>query len=170
MLVPIGVGLAVVLSAAALVVALLRGGQESARPMAAPQENMELPEMLVDGPDRELCLAIGPLMVESQDTRKTFQAVGPKNSPERRAAIPRFKSDVDDWAQRMQQTINQHEEPPRYLTRIIQRYIDDMTIYVVTLSPEREASSYETPIYDLTIIDFSGIMGRCFDVGAPWWR
>ena len=171
LLVPIGVGVAVLLAAAALAVALVNGnGKASPAPGPTQSANPGPSEVLVDDADRSLCLAIAPLMIESQDTRKTFQAVGPQNSPERKFSIPKFERDTNDWARRIQQVLNDNAEPPRYLTRVLQRYIDDMTIYVVTLSPVRDSSSYETPIYDLTIMDFSGIMGRCLDVDAPWWN
>jgi hypothetical protein len=68
-------------------------------------------EMLDDGADRAFCIAIGPLMVESQDTRKVFQAAGPKNSSERRAVIPKFKTDTNNCAKRMQQQINENSAP-----------------------------------------------------------
>ncbi|MGH3675795.1 MAG: hypothetical protein ACRDU5_08685 [Mycobacterium sp.] len=161
----------VVLAASALVVALMNGGSEgSTAPSPTPVSNPEPAQGLVDDADHALCVAIGPLMIESQDTRKSFQAVGPQNSPERKAAIPKFESDTNDWARRIQEVLNDNADPPRYLTRVLQRYIDDMTIYVVTLSPVRDSSTYETPIYDLTIMDFAGIMGRCLDVNAPWWN
>ena len=169
-LLPLAVGVAVLLSAAALVVSLVKGGGESPSGASTQTGSPDRPEVLVEDADRALCTAICPLMVESQDSRKSFQAIGPQNSPERKAAIPKFERVTNEWAQRMQQVINDEASPPRYLTRVVQRYVDDMTTYVVSLSPDRDSSSYETPIYDLTIMDFSGIMGRCLDVGAPWWN
>lgn len=169
-LLPLGVGVAILLAAAALVVALVKGGSEaSSSPGPTQDAEPERAQVLLNDADRELCLAIGPLMRETQETRNTFQAVGLQNSPERLAAIPRFVESMNDWAQRIQKVLNDHAEPPRYLTRVLQRYIDDTEIYVVTLAPDRDSSKYETPIYDLTIMDFSGLIGRCGDLDAGWW-
>ncbi|MGH3677807.1 MAG: hypothetical protein ACRDU5_19150, partial [Mycobacterium sp.] len=87
----------------------------------------------------------------------------------RKAAIPKFVSDTNDWAQRIQEVLNENANPPRYLTRVLQGYIDDTTMFLVTLAPDRDASKYETPIYDLSIMDYAGILGRCADLDAGWW-
>ena len=38
--------------------------------------------------------------------------------------MPRFKNDTLDWADGMEDVLNEHSEPPRYLTRTLQEYID----------------------------------------------
>ena len=41
-----------------------------------------------------------------------------------------------DWANRIQRLLNEHAEPPRYLTRTLQRYIDGMLLYSENMYPD----------------------------------
>jgi hypothetical protein len=109
-------------------------------------------------------------MRESEDTRNAFQRTGAPGTPERNAAIPSFVSDTHDWANRVQNVLNEHAEPPRYLIRTLQRYIDDALLYAENISPDRPPSKYETQIYDLSIMDYGGPVGRCADLDAGWWN
>ncbi len=68
-------------------------------------------------------------MKESDEKNCVFTDAGPPGSPERSAAIPKFKTDTLDWATRMQKLLNDHADPPRYLTRTLQKYIDGMLLY-----------------------------------------
>lgn len=167
--VPIGVALAILLGVAALVISLLRG--DSDQPVSPTVgESANEPQGFDDAADRDLCIAIGPLMKESEDLRNGLVDSGPQNSPERMAAIPKFQNDTYDWQRRAQQVLNDNADPPRYLARIIQRYIDDSVNHAEILAPNRESSKYEIPLYDLGLMDYSGVLGRCFDLDAPWWK
>lgn len=172
LLVPIGVGLAVLLSVAALVVALLKSGgnEPSPRPQPTSSADAESGEMLVDDADRSLCLAIGALMKESEDLKNNYLNTGPQNSADRKAAIPSFVADMQDWATRTQGVLNDHADPNRHLTRILERYIDDSVVYAHNLAPDRDSSKYENPIYDLGVMDYAGVLGRCAALNAGWWN
>lgn len=126
--------------------------------------------MFVDDADRELCQAMGPLMNESNATGNAFLKSGEQNTPERKAAIPQYIRDTYDWAGRAQEVVNQHADPPRFLVRNFQRYIDDVLLYAEGLAPDRDSSIYETQTYELSIKDLSGLIGRCSDLDAPWWN
>jgi hypothetical protein len=167
--VPIGVSFSILLAAAALVVSVLRVDSDRTTTTSTETEATE-PQGFDDDADRELCVAIGPLMKESEDLRNRLVDSGPQNSPERMAAIPKFQSDTYDWQRRAQQVLNDHAEPPRYLERVVQRYIDDSVNHAEILAPNRESSKYEIPLYDLGLMDYSGVLGRCFDLDAPWWK
>jgi hypothetical protein len=170
LLVPIGVGVAVLLSAAALVVSLVKGGDSSSAPTETPTAKSEPPQVFVDSADRSLCQAMGPLMKESNDSGNAFQKSGQQNTPERKAAIPKYVSDTYDWARRAQAILNDHSEPPRFLTRNFQRFIDDAILFAEALSPDRDSSAYENQIYEYSIKDLAGLVGRCSEVDAPWWN
>jgi hypothetical protein len=170
-LVPIGVGAAVLLSAAALVVSLARGGGGSSSATdetqaAAPKQI----QVFVDGADRDLCQAMGPLMNESNAAGNAFQKSGEQNTPERKAATPKYIGDTYDWARRAQEVVNQHADPPRFLSRTFQRYVDDVLLYAEGLAPDRDSSAYENQIYELSIQDLAGLIGRCGELEAPWWN
>lgn len=171
LLVPIGVGVAILLAAVALVVALVKGST-NAPPASTPTQaaNSKPAEVFVDDADRALCLAMGPLMSENNDARKAFLESGQQNTPERKAAIPKFVSDAYEWAHRAQEVLNQHSDPPRFLTRNFQQYIDYDLLFAEGLSPDRDSSVYENQIYELGTMQLSGLIGRCSEVDAPWWN
>ncbi len=168
-LVPVGVIVAVLLAAAALAVALIDNGNGSSTPPPTLEPTADAVHLLDDAADRSLCLAIGPLMRESEDTRNAFQRTGAPGSPERNTALPKFVRDTHDWADRVQEVLNDHAKPPRYLVRTLQRYIDDALLYAENISADRPPSKYETQIYDLSIMDYGGPVGRCADLDAGWW-
>jgi hypothetical protein len=168
-LVPIGVALAVLLSAAALVVALMKGSGDTSSAPTSVRTATEA-QGFDDDADRNLCFAVGPLMKESEDLRNGLINSGPQNSPERKAAIPKFQNDTYDWQHRIQQVLNDNHDPDRYLTRVLQRYVDDSVNYAEILATNRDSSKYEIPLYDLGVMDYSGVLGRCFDLDAPWWK
>ena len=64
--------------------------------------------------------------------------------------------------------LNDNAEPPRYLVRTLQRYIDNTLTLAVNLSPSRDSSIYENPIYDLGMMDLAGLLGRCADLDVRW--
>jgi hypothetical protein len=109
-------------------------------------------------------------MKQTNSARTDFQNSGLQNSPERKAAIPAFVRQTYDWANRMQKLVNEHSDPPRFLTRNLQRYIDDVLLYAESLAPDRDSSSYENQIYEFGVMDLAGLIGRCAEVDAPWWN
>jgi hypothetical protein len=168
--VPIGVGAAVLLAAAALVVSLAGGGGNSSATGETQTATPEQIQVFVDGADRELCQAMGSLMNESNAAGNAFQKSGEQNTPERKAATPKYIGDTYDWARRAQDVVNQHADPPRFLSRTFQRYVDDVLLYAEALAPDRDSSAYENQIYELSIQDLAGLIGRCSEVEAPWWN
>ena len=65
----------------------------------------------------------------------------------------------------MQAVLNKHTDPPRYLTRTLQRFIDDMVLYV-----ERDVVSDEVGVstFRLSSTDYGGPQFRCQMLGLPW--
>jgi hypothetical protein len=170
--VPIGVAMAGLLSAIALVVALIGGGRGSSPgPVETQTAKPEDAQLFVDDADREFCEAMGPLMRESSDLRNALQRSGAPNTAERKAAIPQFVKDSYDWGSKAQEVLNQNATPPRFLTRNFQKYIDDATMFAEGLSPDRDSSIYESQLYQFGVMDLSGLIGRCSEVDAtPWWN
>ena len=66
--------------------------------------------------------------------------------------------------------LNKRSEPPRFLTRNFQRYIDDSLLFAEGLSPDRDSSAYENQIYENIIKDLAGLIGRCTEVDVRWWN
>jgi hypothetical protein len=168
--VPLGVGLAVLLAAAALAVSLVRGTGGDSPPAPSATARPDGSQLFVDGADREFCDAMGPLMRESSDSRNGLQRSGAPNTLERKAAIPQFVKDAYDWGARAQNLLNKYSDPPRFLTRNFQKYIDDAVMFAEGLSPTRDSSIYESQLYEFGVMDLAGLIGRCSEVDAnPWW-
>lgn len=169
--VALGVGFAILVSAAALLVSLMRGTGVDSAPAPTATAKPGSSHLFVDGADREFCDAMGPLMRESSDSRNSLQRSGAPNTPERKAAIPQFVTDTYDWGSRAQDLLNQYSDPPRFLTRSFQKYIDDAVTFAEGLSPSRDSSIYESQLYEFGVMDLAGLIGRCSEVNAnPWWE
>ena len=78
---------------------------------------------------------------ESDRTNRLLERPGAPDSPERLRAIPNFKAETLEWANRIQTLLNEHAEPPRYLTRTLQRYIDGLLLYSENMYTDRGPGS-----------------------------
>ncbi|MFZ0833722.1 MAG: hypothetical protein WAM92_11680, partial [Mycobacterium sp.] len=109
---------AVLLAGAALVVSLVRKPdvQTSSQQTPMPTATVPAQQLFNADADRSLCEAIAPLMKENEDRGREFTALQ-AGSPEQGAAISGYRSFVEDWARRVQDVLNKHIEPERYLTR-----------------------------------------------------
>ena len=84
--------------------------------------------------DKALCEAIAPLMKESSEERTLSWRWGGRDAGARNG-IPDFAKKTQDWVHRAQKVLDDHAEPPRFLTRTLQRYIDDMRMLASNLRP-----------------------------------
>jgi len=166
---------AAVCSVAALVlgaVALSKVSQINAAARVAPATTTmtappAAPQLFDDAADRSLCQAIPDLMRERDKADNAFQAL-PAGSPERSAAIPGYKSGVQDWAGRMETVLAAHAQPDRYLTRTVQRYIDDKMLYAQNIYPNKPSDPFDKPTWDTGVVDYGGALGRCNQLGLVW--
>ena len=125
------------------------------------------PQRFDDNADKALCQVLPDLMHESTSRRNTFIDT-PVNSPERKAAIPAFKNETQDWATRMEAVLASHAQPDRYLTRTLQRYIDDMLLYSQNIYPDHPFDKFDDDTWNLGIVDYGGALGRCQQLGIRW--
>jgi len=157
----LGVALAILLASAALVIALLPQKSQPA-PAAGPSSPQE-----GTAADKSLCQAIGPLMKENDDRSNAFLATGQPGSPQRDAALPKFVSDTQDWAHRTQQVLDAHGNPPRFTTRALQRYIDDMQLFVASVRPGA-GTQYDEAAWTDSIVAYGGPLTACQQLGIGW--
>lgn len=159
---------AVLLAIAALVVSLVRkpDTQTPAQPTPTPTATVPAQALFVEDADRSLCEAIAPLMKEIVFQNQAFGPLVP-GSPEQGAAIPGYRAFVEDWAARIQPILNQHDEPPRYLTRTLQAYVDDKLLYVELVQPGH-VDSYDNDTWNQSGIDYGGPLGTCSKLGINW--
>ena len=172
---PIGLwilaGVAAVASIAALVLGIVAvvGKPSDVRPApitsAAPQP--AAPILFDDDADRPLCEALPDLMRERNEADRVYQAL-PVGSAERSAAMPAYKNSVQDWARRTQDVLAAHATPDRYLTRTLQRYIDDTLLYAQNIYPNRPADQFDEATWNAGVVDYGGALGRCNELGIRW--
>jgi hypothetical protein len=156
----VGVVLAVLLAVAALVIATVSLlSQPASAPAASPQA--------ATAADKALCQAIGPLMKENDDRSNAFLASGQPGTPQRDAALPKFVSDTQDWARRTQQVLDAHANPPRFTTRALQRYIDDMQLFVASVRPG-PGTQYDEAAWTDSIVAYGGPLATCQQLGIGW--
>jgi hypothetical protein len=163
-----GVALAVLLGVAALVLSIINAvhGPDTPPPPNTPAVAQQ--ELFVDDADKPLCEAIAPLMKESDEKNHALTDSGAPGSPERSAAIPDFKKHTLDWAQRMQKIINEHADPPRYLTRTLQAYVDGSLLYSENIYPDRPPDSFDGAVWDSAAVAYGGPLGTCYKLGIKW--
>lgn len=159
----VGVVLAILLAVAALVISVVSLlTQPTPAPAAGPPT-----AQAVTAADKALCQAIGPLMKENDDRSNAFLATGEPGTPERDAALPKFVSDTQDWARRTQQALDAHANPPRFITRALQRYIDDMQLFVASVRPG-PGTQYDEAAWTDSIVAYGGPLALCQQLGAAW--
>ncbi len=164
LLVGAGIVLAILLAVAALVVAVVSmvGQSTPGTASSAPAD-----AQASTAADRALCQAIGPLMKENDDRGNAFLATGDAGSPERDAALPKFVTDTQDWARRTQQALDAHANPPRLSTRSLQRYIDDMQLFVASVRPG-PGTQYDEAAWTDSIVAYGGPLATCQALGIGW--
>ena len=160
-----GVVLAVLLAVAALIVAIVALNQEPP-PAASPATPPARQGPTTDA-DRKLCEGIGPLMKENDDRSNAFLGTGQPGSPEQDAALPKFVTDTQDWARRTQQVLDANANPPRLLARTLQRYIDDMQLFVASVRPG-PGTKYDEAAWTDSIVAYGGPLATCQAVGVQW--
>ena len=159
----VGLALAILLAVTALVIALVSLLSE---PAPAPAANSSSPQA-ASAADKALCQAIGPLMKENDDRSNAFLASGQPGTPQRDAALPKFVSDTQDWARRTQQVLDTHANPPRFTTRALQRYIDDMQLFVASVRPG-PGTQYDEAAWTDSIVAYGGPLAACQQLGVSW--
>lgn len=161
----IGILVAIALAAAALVVSVTNTHETPAAQPAAPPADQ--PVSPTDA-DRALCEAIAPLIKESSAEAKAYTATGNAGTPARDAATPGFISQTNDWIKRAQPVLDQHAAPPRYLTRSLQRFIDDMHMFASSVQPG-PSSAADTAAWNDSLVALSGPFEVCNGLGVPLW-
>jgi hypothetical protein len=160
-----GVVLAILLAVAALIVAIVALTDEPP-PAPTPPAPQSQQGPTADS-DRKVCEAIAPLMKENDDRSNAFLGTGQPGSPEQDAALPKFVTDTQDWARRTQQVLDANANPPRLLTRTLQRYIDDMQLFVASVRPG-PGTKYDEAAWTDSIVAYGGPLATCQALGVQW--
>jgi len=117
--------------------------------------------------DRALCTAIAPLMAEDDRTSNTWRNTGDPGTPARDAALPKFRSDTEDWANRIQPILDQHPDVDPFFQRTLQRFIDDRILYVRNARPG-PPEEYDKAIWADSLSAYGGPLSICDALGIKW--
>jgi hypothetical protein len=170
LLTSIGVVVAILLSAAALIVALTRGSGRSSTTTATagPQTSSQsAPGTDTTAADKALCEAIAPLMAESDQVSNAYTNTGDAGTPARDAALPKFVAETQAWIPRIQAVLDSHPDVQPIFKRTLQRYIDDRQLLVWNVEPGR-ATSYDTATWADSLAAYGGPLRICHDLGINW--
>ena len=162
----VGIVLAIALAAAALVVSLVSAHRNSPTP-AQPAAQPTNQSASTTESDKALCQAIAPLIKESNAEAKAYTSIA-NGTPERDVATPGFVNLTDDWVKRAQPVLDHYSAPPRYLTRTLQRYIDDMRLLASSLRPGPSTDA-DTAAWNDSLVALGGPYEVCGDLGVPLW-
>jgi hypothetical protein len=155
----------ILLAAAAFVVALVALGRQptpTAPPTAAPTQ----PVSSTDA-DRALCEAIAPLMAESDRVSNAWTNAGDTGTPARDAALPKYVADTQDWARRIQPVLDANGQAQPFLTRTLQRFIDDRKLLVANIRPG-PAQDYDKEAWSDSMMAYGGPLAICQELGVKW--
>jgi hypothetical protein len=162
------VAVAIVLAVVALVLGMVNltppSPGASARSTSAPTSTAPADTTAAD---RALCNAIAPLMAEDDRVSNAFIDSGKAGSPERDAAIPKYRSDTEDWAGRLQHVLNGHQDADPFFKRTLQRFIDDRILLVRNMRPG-PAKPYDEEAWSDSMTAYEGPISVCRELGVKW--
>ncbi len=168
MLTAVGITITLMIATAALIMAIIAVNRHSPTPATlkpsttVPTSNGDTTEA-----DRELCTTAGPLLRERADIGKAFVNTGETGSPERDSAIPRFREQVEGWAGRIQPVIDANRSADSFLSRTLQRMIDDTLLYAEGIRPG-PATEYDQLAWNDSVVAYGGPFFRCHQLGVTW--
>ena len=165
----LGIALALLLSAAALVVGVVALVRQPATSASSASSTSSAPSQAGDttAADKALCTAIAPAMGDSDRISNAYVALGQAGSPERDAALPKFVTDTKDWTHRAQGVLDAHPDAQAFLMRSVQRYIDDRRLLAAELRPG-PLKPYDDEIWSDSMAAYSGPLSVCGDLGVTW--
>jgi hypothetical protein len=165
-LLTVGVIVAILLATAAVVVGVVGLARPTPAPVAAAPTSASSPGDTTAA-DRALCTAIAPLMAEHDQFSNTYVRLGDAGTPTRDAATPQFISDTEDWIGRIQPVLDQNPDVDPFFRRSLQRFIDDLHLVVVDLTPG-PLTSYAKSLFSDSVGAYSGPLHLCDGLGVKW--
>jgi hypothetical protein len=167
----VAVAAAIILAIAALVVVIIGLVRptlaETPSSAATPAPARPTPPQNTADADRALCTAVGPLLAENDRLSNTFIDLGPPGSPQQDAAKPKFVSDIQDWARRIQPVVDSHPAADPFFKRSLQRLIDDYRLLVADLAAG-PYQPYDGTVYSDSVAAYSGPLSICYNLGVQW--
>ncbi len=164
---------AMVIAVAALVVAVVglvrasAGSTKVSAPATSAASASPTPSADNSPADRALCNAIAPLMGDYDQTSNAWLATGATGTPPRDAALPKYKSDTDEWARRSQEALDGHPAASAFFIRTLQRFIDDRILLVHNMAPGPSKPPDDEAWSD-SMTAYGGPLLVCGRLGINW--
>ncbi|MBV8861096.1 MAG: hypothetical protein JO082_04355 [Mycobacterium sp.] len=106
-------------------------------------------------------------MAESDREAREDVDLGPAGSPQRDAAIPKYRAETEDWARRAQAALDAHPNAEPFFKRTLQRFIDDLKLLVANVRPG-PATKYDDAAYNDSMVAYGGPLAICQRLGVQW--
>jgi len=165
---------ATVIAVAALVVGVIglfrpTAGSAPASAPAASSTSAGAPTSSADtsAADRALCNAIAPLMTDYDRASNDWTGSGPPGTPTRDAALPKYRSDTEDWAGRIQVVLDAHQDAGAFFRRTLQRFIDDRVLLVHNIR-QGPSQPYDDEAWADSMTAYGGPLYVCGKLGINW--
>lgn len=163
----VGTTITLLIAISALIMAVIAVSRPSPSPVAsAPSTTTNAATDTADV-DRALCSAIASLMAEDDKRSNAFIATGAAGSPERDQAQSKFRSDTEDWAERIQPQLEAHIDANPFFKRTLQRFIDDRLLLVRNMRPG-PLKEYDSEIWSDSLAAYGGPLSVCQGLGIKW--
>jgi len=117
--------------------------------------------------DRALCNAIAPLMGDYDRISNDWLATGATGTPARDAALPKYRSDTQDWARSSQNALDDHPDASQFFRRTLQRFIDDRILLVHNMEPGPSKPPDDEAWGD-SMTAYGGPLLVCGKLGITW--
>ena len=148
------------------IIGLVRSGSSSAGSMSAPGITTSAAAD-TSAADRALCMAIAPLMAEDDRASNTWRNTGDPATPARDGALPKYRSDTEDWARRIQPMLDEHQDANSFFRRTLQRFVDDRILYVRNARPG-PPEDYDNEVWADSLSAYGGPLSICNELDVKW--
>lgn len=148
------------------IIGLVRSGSSSAGSMSAPGITTSAAAD-TSAADRALCMVIAPLMAEDDRASNTWRNTGDPGTPARDGALPKYRSDTEDWARRIQPLLDEHQDANSFFRRTLQRFVDDRILYVRNARPGAP-EDYDNEIWADSLSVYGGPLSICNELDVKW--
>jgi hypothetical protein len=173
LLAAVGLASAILLSIAALIVAVIDLNRPTASTSTSQSSSVASPSPSpsttadTTAADRALCEGAAPLIRESAERGRQFVDLGQSGTPERDAGIPSYQASVSDWVKKIQPILDQHADADAFLKRTLQRFIDDTRIYAASIRPGPENDA-DAAAWNDKLVAIGGPFEICHRLGVEW--
>jgi hypothetical protein len=106
-------------------------------------------------------------MTAGNKAANDWVGLGEQGTPARDAALPKFIAYTRSWVSETQAVLDDHPNVQPFLKRTLQRYLDDMRLYVENIAPGPK-QTYDAAAWTDSLVAYGGPQSICQDLGVTW--